>query len=152
MDSGTGLASNAVLCLLQQSDQSSTAFLGLSELNSSLNLGQHGAGSELASSDVLLSLCGGQVSQPLNVGLTEVDSNLLNCGQDDQAVSIQLLCQNTGSEVLVDDSCCTLQVMALGLDNRDTAAAASDDNLASFDQSLDGVQLNDALGRGEATT
>ena len=100
MDLGAGLASDAVLSLLQQGDQSSTASLGLSEHDSSLNLGQHGAGSELASLDVLLSLCGGQVSQPLNIGLTEVDSNLLNCGQDDQAVSIQLLCQDAGSEVL----------------------------------------------------
>ena len=148
MYSRAGLALDAVLGLLQQSDEGGAAGLGLGELHGRLYLGQHGALGELVLLHILAGFGGGQIVQPLLVGLVEVDSHLLHGGEDDEHIGVQLLGQQLGGEVLVDDGGRALQVVMLGTVDGDAAAAAADDDVAAVAEGADGAQLHNLLGLG----
>ena len=148
VDGGTGLAGDAVLGLLQQGDEGGTAGLGLGKLHSGLYLGQHGAGGEMALGLILAGLGGSQVAEPLHIGLAEVDGHLLHCGEDDEGIGIQLLGQQLGGKVLVDDGAGTVEGVALTAGDGDTAAAAGDGQIAGSQQGTDGLDLNDGNGLG----
>ena len=98
-----GLAGDAVGGLLKQGDEGDAAGLGLSEGQSGLHLGQHGAGRELLLGDVLAGVGGGEIVKALLVGLAEVDGDLLDRGQDDEHIGVEQLGELGGGKVLVDD-------------------------------------------------
>ena len=148
MHPSAGLALNSVLCFFEKRNEGGAAGLGLSELHGGLYLGQHGALGELALGDVLAGLSGSQLVQTLLVGLVEVDGHLLHGGEDDEHIGVQLLGQQLGGEVLIDNGSRALQVVALGTVDGDAAAAAADDDVAAVAEGADGAQLHDLLGLG----
>ena len=113
-DGGAGLSGDAGLGFLQQGDEGGTAGLALREFDGGLDLGQHGAGGELALRGILLGLRGRQMVQPFLVGLAVVDGDLFHGGEDDERVGVQLLSQQLGGKVLVDDGTGALEVVAFG--------------------------------------
>ena len=95
-----------------------------------------------------LGLGGGQAVQPGLVGLAEVNGHLLHGGEDDEGIGVDLLGQHAGGEVLVDDRRRALEVVALGLVDRDAAAAAGHHHQSGVHHVADGLNLDDGLGLG----
>src|SRR5699024_7031800 len=135
----------AVAGLLKQGDEGAAAGLGLGKAHGGLDLGQHGAGREVALGAVLGGLGGGDGVQPLLLGLAEVDGGLLDGGEDDEVVGVELLGEDLAGEVLVDDGGRALEVVALGGEHGDAAAAAGDDYVVAVHERANGVQLDDRL-------
>jgi len=115
-DGGAGLSGNAVPGFFQKGDESCPTLLGFRKLYGGLNLGEHTAGGELSLLFVLPGFIGGHGVQPFLVRLSKIDGHLLNGGEDDEAVGVQLLRQKLRSEVLVDDRARAPQVIALAYD------------------------------------
>ena len=153
VDAGAGLAGDAVGGLLEQGDEGDAAGLGLSEGQSGLHLGQHGAGRELLLLDVLTGVGGGEIVKTLLVGLAEVDGDLLDRGQDDEHIGVEQLGELGGGKVLVDDGGRAVELAVLA-HNGDTTAADRDDDGAVVNKRLDGVLLDnvDGLGGGNDLT
>ena len=74
----------------------------------------------------------------------ELHRNLLHTGQDQQFICIQLFCQTTAGIIFLNNRTCTLQFRTL-LQNRDSAAAAGDDDLSCVKQCADRIDFYDLL-------
>ena len=84
------------------------------------------------------------------VRLVKVDRHLRHRRRDEEQVHLQLLGQQAGRPILVDDGPCTHQVACFILDDRDTPAPDSNDNEAALHQLADSVQLHDAQWNGRS--
>ena len=120
---------------------------GLGKGDGSLNLGQHGAGSELVFTDVLLGLGNAHLLEALLVGLAPIDGNTINGGEDEQGIGVQQLGDLGGGKVLIDNGGNAYQLAVL-FDNGDTAAAYGDDYGAGIDNGLYNVLLDNVNGLG----
>ena len=58
-----------------------------------------------------------------------MDRDLFNCREDNECIRVHLLRENLCCEILVDDSRSAFQMVAFGLEYRNTAASAGNDNM-----------------------
>lgn len=82
---GTGLAGKTVTRLLEQRDERRAARLALGKRRGGLDLGQHGAATELVGLGQTLYVSRGQRVEPLLVVGAKANGNLLHGRQDNQA-------------------------------------------------------------------
>ena len=101
---------------------------------------------------VLGGLGGGAGGQPLLLGLAEVDGGLLDGGEDDEVVGVELLGEDLAGEVLVDDGGRALEVVP-SVVNTGIPPPPQATTMWSLSTSARMVSsLMTAFGFGEATT
>ena len=123
VNSGTRLTFQRQGSIVQISNDGTAA--GLGKGNGSLNLGQHGAGSKLVLTDVLLCLGNAHLLQALLIGLAPVDGDTIHSSENEQSISMQQLSDLGGSKVLINNRGNTYQFAVL-LDNGDAAAVQAE--------------------------
>ena len=82
---------DTVFCFFQQRNEAVRPGFDSANFNSSLNFGKHGTGGKMSLFIYCLGFCV-QVIQPLFFRLSEVNSNLFNCSENNQEISVQILC------------------------------------------------------------
>ena len=80
-----------------------------------------------------MAICERHRRQILLIRLVEVNCNLINCGQYNQKISINFLCQQRCRAVLIDH-CRNTTEPFIGRHNRDTAATNGNNDMTSIDQ------------------
>ena len=108
---------------------------GFHKQHSGANLGSHAALGEVTFSQILLGLGHCDGVQSLLVFLAEIDVDLRHIGEDVELVGANLDGSHGGSQVLVDDRL-NAHMHAVLLDDRDTTATNSDDDIALVGQTL----------------
>ena len=148
-DSSASPAVKSLYRLIKAGDYGYPAGLALYELNSSLYLGQHRAGGELAFGHVLPGFRYGKLIQILLVGFLVVDAYLFYSGKYNQSIGIQILRQLLACKILIYNGGCAFQLTLIVAYYRDTASAYGDDYEAVVNQAL---SSSISTGIGEATT
>ena len=103
------------------------------EVDGRLNLGGHRPLAELPLGQVALGLLDGQLAQVDLLGGAVVEADGIDRGADGEVVNAQLVGQQRGGEVLVDDRL-DADVLGALATHRDAAATAGHDDAAGIDQ------------------
>ena len=74
-----------------------------------------------------------------------MNRNLFHSGQDNQPICVQLLCEDGGGEILVNDGGCALQMVPFRFEHRDAAPAAGNDDMICLHEGADRIDFDDTL-------
>ncbi len=99
---GARLAFQTIFGLFQQGDEGLPSGRGFGKFDGSLHLGQHGTGCKLSFGTVLACLLRRHPVQPLLLRRTKMNRAFFHSRQNDEQVCIHLLCDQAGTEILID--------------------------------------------------
>src|SRR6266496_4668258 len=119
---GSGFTVEGATDVFRIGDQGLLAAI-FQEPDDRLDLGSHGAfGKVYTFGEVLLRFGQPHFIQPLLIGFSKVDGNLLYSGRNEEQFGTDLLCKQRGSKVLIDDRGCSFILTITSVNDGDATA------------------------------
>ena len=86
----------------------------------------------------------------LRVTASIMKGNLIDACEEQQDVRVCQICQLTGRQIFLHNRARALESVRL-LQDRDPAATSGNHDLSGLNKGIDGIDLNNIIGFGEAT-